>query len=102
MIQGTRKPVSTVQTLLFFLGGSRDNTAGDVAEIKKAASLGRRSNNPYRVLKSVVDMLRQRYMSKNYEPMSAEEILTLLDLTDLATETRLWLVQVGGHDEVAV
>lgn len=47
-------------------------------------------------------MLRQRYMSKNYEPMSAEEILTLLDLTDLATETRLWLVQVGGHDEVAV
>eukprot|EP00731_Ephydatia_muelleri_P038431 Em0759g1a len=43
-------------------------------------------------------MLRQRYMSKNYEPMSAEEILTLLDLTDLATETRLWLVQALGEN----
>lgn len=80
--------------------GVRDNAVEDVAEIKKAANLGRRANNPYRVLKSVVDMLRQRYMTKNYEPMSAEEILTLLDLTELVTETRLWLIQVRGHDDV--
>ena len=65
-----------------------------VDQIKQAALVAHRSNNPYRVLKAVVDMMKQRYTSKDYEPLTLEEILTEINLTDLKTDTRQWLRDV--------
>ncbi len=53
------------------------------------------SSNPYRVLKAVVDMMRLRYTSKEYEPLNLEEILEEINLADLKTDTRQWVLQVG-------
>lgn len=67
-----------------------------VEKLKKAVLSGPRSNMPYRVLKAVVDMMGRRYVSPNpeYEPLTLEEILSELGLTDLRTDTREWLLQV--------
>ena len=51
-------------------------------------------HNPYRVLKAVVDMMKQRYISKEYDPLSLEEILTAVNFTDLRTDIREWLHKV--------
>lgn len=62
------------------------------------------SHNPYRILKAVVDMMKQRYTSKDYEPLSFEEILYAVKFTDLRTDTKEWLhgVCVWGVRSVAV
>ena len=65
-------------------------------KLKKAVLSGSRSNMPYRVLKAVVDMMGRRYVTPENEPLSLEEILTELGLTDLRTDTREWLLQVRG------
>lgn len=62
---------------------------GDITEIKKNAV----TKNPYRVLKSVVDLMRQRYITKNYEPIGLDEIITILELRDLEADTKQWLIQ---------
>ena len=67
----------------------------NVDQIHQAALSGHRSNNPYRVLKAVVDMMKQRYCVKKYTPLDLEEILTEVNLTDLKTDLRLWLSEVG-------
>ena len=69
--------------------------AEGVDQIKEAAKVAQRSNNPYRILKTVVDMMRQRYKSEMYESLKFEEILSEIDLTDLRTETREWLFEVN-------
>lgn len=62
--------------------------------LKNSVLVGPRSNMPYRVLKAVVDMMGRRYAAKDYQPLSLEEILTGLGLTELRTDTRQWLSQV--------
>jgi len=73
--------------------------AENVDQIHQAVLSGHRSNNPYRVLKAVVDMMRQRYCGKNYQHLSLEEILTEVKWTDLRTDLRQWLSEVweGGE-----
>ena len=68
---------------------------GNVDQIHQAALSGHRSNNPYRVLKAVVDMMKQRYCEKKYTELGLEEILAEVNLTDLRTDLRLWLSEVG-------
>lgn len=67
----------------------------NVDQIRQTALSGHRSNNPYRVLKAVVDMMKQRYCAKKYTRLGLEEILTEINLTDLRTDLRLWLSEVG-------
>ena len=67
-----------------------------VDKLKKAVLSGPRSNMPYRVLKAVVDMMGRRYVTPKNEPLTLEEILAELGLTDLRTDTREWLLQVRG------
>lgn len=64
-------------------------------EMKNSVLVGPRTNMPYRVLKAVVDMMGRRYAAKDYQALSLEEILTGLKLTELRTDTRQWLSQVG-------
>ncbi len=53
------------------------------------------SSNPYRILKAVVDMMRLRYTSTNYESLTLNEILEEIKLTDLKSDTRQWVLQVN-------
>ena len=48
-------------------------------------------NNPYRLLKSVMDMLKERYTSKNYDSLTFEEILSLIGREDISVELSQWL-----------
>lgn len=66
-------------------------------QIKQTALLAHRSDNPSRVLKAVIDMMKQRYASKLYERLNLEAILKEIGLTDLKTNTRLWLFEVRVH-----
>ena len=59
--------------------------------IKSAAHTAHRSNNPHRLLKSIMDMLKERYVSRNYEPISLEEIFAAIELTELKPDLRLWI-----------
>ena len=63
--------------------------------IKQAALSGHRSNNPARILKAVVDMLKERYLEKKYDPVNLEEILKLINLVELRTDTRKELYEVS-------
>ena len=47
------------------------------------------------MLKAVVDMMKQRYCAKKYTRLGLEEILTEIKLTDLRTDLRLQLSEVG-------
>ena len=69
-------------------------------QIKQTALLAHRSNNPSRVLKAVIDMMKQRYASKLYERLNLEAILKEIGLTDLRTNTRLWLFEVRLHSSI--
>lgn len=53
------------------------------------------SSNPYRILKAVVDEMRQRYTSRHYDPLNLDQILQMVNLTDLKADTRQWVLQVG-------
>lgn len=59
--------------------------------IKSAAHTAHRSNNPHRLLKSIMDMLKERYVSKNYEPLSLDEIFAAIELTELKLDLRVWI-----------
>lgn len=48
-------------------------------------------NNPYRLLKSVMDMLKERYASKNYESLTFEEIISKIGREDLSVDLSQWL-----------
>lgn len=65
-----------------------------VDKLKQSVLAGPRSNMPYRVLKAVVDMMGRRYAAREYTPLTLEEILTHLQLTELRTDTRDWLTKV--------
>ena len=51
------------------------------------------------MLKAVVDMMGRRYTLHDYQPLSLEEILTELGLTELRMDTREWLLQVRREEE---
>ena len=38
-----------------------------------------------------MDMMKERYINKNYERMSLDEIVTAIELTDLKPDMRLWI-----------
>ena len=63
-------------------------------KLKHVVLSGPRSNMPYRVLKAVVDMMGHRYSIQDFQPLSLEEILAELKLTELRTDIREWLQQV--------
>ena len=48
-------------------------------------------NNPYRLLKSVMDMLKERYASKKYESLTFEEIISTIGREDLSVDLSQWL-----------
>ncbi len=48
-------------------------------------------NNPYRLLKSVMDMLKERYTSKIYESLTFNEILSSVGREDIGVELSQWL-----------
>ena len=66
--------------------------------MREAAQLGRRGNNPNRILKAVMDMMKERYCSGKYERLTLEEILSELKLTQLTTELRGWLLEALKHN----
>lgn len=59
--------------------------------IKSAAQNAHRSNNPHRLLKSIMDMMKERYMNRNYERISLDEIFAAIELTELKADMRLWI-----------
>ena len=63
-------------------------------EIKKAAELAFRSDNPARLFKVVVDMMKDRYLAKVFDPLNLDEILAAVDLSELKKDRRDWLYQV--------
>ena len=48
-------------------------------------------NNPYRLLKSVMDMLKERYTSKNYDSLTFNEIISSVGREDISVELSQWL-----------
>lgn len=59
------------------------------------------SNNPHRVLKAVVDMMKERYANENYEPLTLDQLLTNIDRADVTSELKQWLVQaLRNNDKV--
>ena len=50
-------------------------------------------NNPHRVLKSVMDLLKERYTAKDYKRLSFNEILDQIKRQDLTVELSDWLVE---------
>lgn len=50
-----------------------------------------RSNNPARILKAVVDLMKERYLEKEYEPLNIAEILAAVQLTELKDDLKHWL-----------
>ena len=50
-----------------------------------------RSNNPARILKAVVDLMKDRYLEKEYKPLNIEEILEAIKLTELKDDLKQWL-----------
>ena len=69
--------------------------SGQTDTIKHAAYLAHLGNNPARILKAVVDLLKQRYLAKEYTPLGIEDILLAISLKELMTDTRLWLESVS-------
>ena len=67
-------------------------------KIGQSVLVGPRSNMPYRVLKAVVDMMGRRYTERLYDPISLEDIVGQLGLTELRMDTRDWLTQVGDGE----
>ena len=67
---------------------------GTSESIKQVAQSAMKSNNPRRILKSVLDLMSARYKNKEYTPISVEEILTCIDLTELRTDIRQQLYMV--------
>ena len=63
--------------------------------IKQAALSGHRSNNPARILKAVVDMLKERYLAKVYDPLSMDEILKEINLIELRTDIKHEIYEVS-------
>ena len=63
-------------------------------EIAKAAELAFRNDNPARIFKAVVDLMKDRYLTKVTDPMSLEEILSTIKLSELKKDRRDWLYQV--------
>ena len=59
--------------------------------IRSAAQVAHRSNNPHRVLKSIMDMMKERYIGRNYEPLSLDEIFAAIELTQLKPDLRQWI-----------
>lgn len=48
-------------------------------------------NNPYRLLKSVMDMLKERYTSKKYDSLTFDEIISSIGREDISVELSQWL-----------
>ena len=69
--------------------------------IISAARTAHRSNDPHRLLKSIMDMLKERYATGNYEPVSLEEIFAATELTELQPDLRL-LIQDALHSSLKV
>ena len=57
------------------------------------------SNNPLRVLKAVVDMMKERYTNEDYEPLNLDQLLARIDRTDLSSELQQGLVQALKNNE---
>ncbi len=59
--------------------------------IKSAAQTAHRANNPHRVLKSIMDMMKERYAGRNYESLSLEEILAAVELKEIKPDLKVWI-----------
>lgn len=80
--------MSLFYTLLFYL----PTLCIEILDrIKSAAKTAHRSDNPHRVLKSVMDMMKERYIGKNYEYLSLEEILAAVELTEIKPDLKAWI-----------
>lgn len=53
--------------------------------------VGDGGSGPYRLLKSVMDMLKERYTSRSYESLTFDEILTSIGREDISVELSQWL-----------
>ena len=84
-------PLPSLQSLTrsLFLPGTSNS-------IKQVAQSAMKSNNPQRILKSVLDLMSERYVARCYEPLSLEEILTAIEITELRTDTRQQLYEVNA------
>lgn len=60
-------------------------------QIKLAAQSAHRSNNQNLILKSVMDMMKERYVNRNYEKISLDEIINAIELTELKPDMRQWI-----------
>lgn len=69
--------------------------SGQTDSIKQAAYLAHLGNNPARILKAVVDLLKQRYLAKEYTSLGVEDILSTIKLQELKIDTRQWLDSVS-------
>ena len=70
--------------------------SGISESIKQVARSALRSNNIRLILKSVVDLMKERYLSGDelMHPLSLEEILTEINLVELRTDSRQQLYEV--------
>ena len=69
--------------------------SGQTDSIKQAAYLAHLGNNPARILKAVVDLLKQRYLAKEYTALGIEDILLAINLQEIKNDTRRWLESVS-------
>ena len=67
---------------------------GTSDSIKEAAKHGHRGKNPARILKAVVDMMKEKYLTKKYDPLNIDEILKEIDLEELHSEIKQRLYEV--------
>ena len=50
------------------------------------------------MLKSIMDMMKERYVSKCYEKVSLDEIFAAVELTELKTDMRQWIQDALGSN----
>lgn len=70
--------------LLLFISETREG-------IKTAAQTAHRSNNPHRLLKLIMDMMKERYVNRNYQRISLDEMFAAIELKELKPDMRQWL-----------
>ena len=68
--------------------------SGTSDAIKEAAKHGHRGKNPARILKAIVDMMKERYLTKVYDPLSMDDVLKQIDLEELHSDVKKRLYEV--------
>ncbi len=71
-------------------------SSGINEDITRAAEVAFRTDNPARLFKAVVDMMKERYLIKVFDPLGMEDILQIINLTELKKDRRDSLYQVVG------